>query len=37
MQLRKAADHPYLFNNVEDRTLDPSGDHLYQNAFGRRW
>lgn len=23
MQLRKAANHPYLFDGVEDRTLDP--------------
>jgi SNF2 family DNA or RNA helicase len=26
MQLRKAANHPYLFDGVEDRTLDPNGD-----------
>jgi SWI/SNF-related matrix-associated actin-dependent regulator of chromatin subfamily A member 5 len=28
MQLRKAANHPYLFEGVEDRTLPPYGDHL---------
>ncbi len=32
MQLRKAANHPYLFDGVEDRTLDPNGDHLWKNA-----
>lgn len=29
MQLRKCCNHPYLFPNIEDRTLDPLGDHLY--------
>ena len=28
MQLRKVAAHPYLFNGVEDRTLDPMGEHV---------
>ena len=28
MQLRKACNHPYLFDGVEDKTLDPFGDHL---------
>ena len=28
MQLRKCCNHPYLFEGVEDRTLDPLGDHL---------
>lgn len=32
MQLRKCCNHPYLFPGVEDRTLDPLGDHLYQNC-----
>eukprot|EP01006_Ploeotia_vitrea_P041475 TRINITY_DN66533_c7_g1_i3.p1 TRINITY_DN66533_c7_g1~~TRINITY_DN66533_c7_g1_i3.p1 ORF type:complete len:723 (+),score=404.39 TRINITY_DN66533_c7_g1_i3:198-2171(+) len=32
MQLRKAANHPYLFEGVEDRTLDPYGEHLIQNS-----
>jgi SWI/SNF-related matrix-associated actin-dependent regulator of chromatin subfamily A member 5 len=30
MQLRKCANHPYLFDGVEDRTLDVYGDHLYK-------
>jgi SWI/SNF-related matrix-associated actin-dependent regulator of chromatin subfamily A member 5 len=29
MQLRKCCNHPYLFPGIEDRTLDPMGDHLY--------
>jgi SWI/SNF-related matrix-associated actin-dependent regulator of chromatin subfamily A member 5 len=29
MQLRKCCNHPYLFPGIEDRTLDPLGDHLY--------
>jgi SWI/SNF-related matrix-associated actin-dependent regulator of chromatin subfamily A member 5 len=32
MQLRKCCNHPYLFPGVEDRTLDPMGEHLYQNC-----
>lgn len=32
MQLRKCCNHPYLFPNVEDRTLDPLADHLYLNC-----
>lgn len=32
MQLRKCANHPYLFDGVEDRSLDPFGEHLVQNS-----
>lgn len=32
MQLRKAANHPYLFDGVEDRTLNPFGEHLVKNS-----
>lgn len=32
MQLRKCCGHPYLFEGVEDRTLDPLGDHLIENC-----
>ena len=32
MQLRKACNHPYLFQGVEDRSLDPLGPHLVQNC-----
>lgn len=32
MQLRKCCNHPYLFDGVEDRTLDPFGDHLITNC-----
>ena len=32
MQLRKCCNHPYLFPGVEDRTLNPMGDHLYMNC-----
>ena len=32
MQLRKAANHPYLFEGVEDRTLNPYDTHLYINS-----
>lgn len=32
MQLRKCANHPYLFDGVEDRSLDPFGEHLIQNC-----
>lgn len=32
MQLRKACNHPYLFEGVEDRHQDPLGEHLIQNC-----
>lgn len=32
MQLRKAANHPYLFDGVEDRNLPAYGEHLIENA-----
>jgi SWI/SNF-related matrix-associated actin-dependent regulator of chromatin subfamily A member 5 len=32
MQLRKACNHPYLFDGVEDRSLDPMGEHLIENC-----
>lgn len=32
MQLRKCCNHPYLFPNMEDRSLDPLADHLYKNC-----
>lgn len=32
MQLRKCCGHPYLFEGVEDRTLDPLGEHLVTNC-----
>ncbi|CAM9610522.1 unnamed protein product, partial [Ascophyllum nodosum] len=32
MQLRKCCNHPYLFAGVEDRKLDPLGDHLIFNC-----
>ena len=32
MQLRKCCGHPYLFEGVEDRSLDPLGDHLVENC-----
>jgi SWI/SNF-related matrix-associated actin-dependent regulator of chromatin subfamily A member 5 len=32
MQLRKCCNHPYLFEGVEDRTLDPLGEHLIENC-----
>ena len=32
MQLRKCCNHPYLFPGVENRQLDPLGDHLYLNC-----
>lgn len=32
MQLRKAANHPYLFDGVEDRSLPAYGEHLIENA-----
>lgn len=30
MQLRKCCNHPYLFPNVEDRSLPPLGEHLVE-------
>lgn len=32
MQLRKCVNHPYLFDGVEDRSLDAFGEHLIQNC-----
>eukprot|EP00923_Selenidium_pygospionis_P045656 GHVN01078873.1.p1 GENE.GHVN01078873.1~~GHVN01078873.1.p1 ORF type:complete len:913 (+),score=165.91 GHVN01078873.1:262-3000(+) len=32
MQLRKACNHPYLFDGQEDKSLDPFGDHVVANA-----
>jgi SWI/SNF-related matrix-associated actin-dependent regulator of chromatin subfamily A member 5 len=32
MQLRKCCGHPYLFEGVEDRSLDPLGEHLIENC-----
>ena len=32
MQLRKCCAHPYLFEGMEDRTLDPLGEHLVENC-----
>ena len=32
MQLRKCCNHPYLFPGIEDRSMDPMGDHLYQSC-----
>lgn len=32
MQLRKAANHPYLFDGIEDRNLPPYADHLITNS-----
>ncbi|UKK00702.2 SWI/SNF family transcriptional activator protein [Theileria orientalis] len=32
MQLRKACNHPYLFEGYEDRNEDPFGEHLVQNS-----
>mmetsp|Transcript_36972 Transcript_36972/g.75346 ORF Transcript_36972/g.75346 Transcript_36972/m.75346 type:complete len:934 (-) Transcript_36972:3950-6751(-) len=32
MQLRKCTGHPYLFEGVEDRSLDPLGEHLVENC-----
>ena len=32
MQLRKACNHPYLFEGIEDRSLDPLGEHVIQNS-----
>jgi len=32
MQLRKCCNHPYLFPGIEDRNLDPLGDHLFESC-----
>jgi ERCC4-related helicase len=32
MQLRKACNHPYLFDGVEDKSLDPFGEHLVEQS-----
>lgn len=32
MQLRKCCNHPYLFPSMEDRSLDPLGDHLFMSC-----
>jgi len=32
MQLRKCCNHPYLFQGLEDRSLDPHGSHLVDNC-----
>ncbi|CAM9489243.1 unnamed protein product, partial [Phaeothamnion confervicola] len=32
MQLRKCCNHPYLFQGIEDRTLDPLGEHLVESC-----
>jgi SWI/SNF-related matrix-associated actin-dependent regulator of chromatin subfamily A member 5 len=32
MQLRKCCNHPYLFPNQEDRSLNPMGEHLVTNC-----
>ena len=32
MHLRKACNHPYLFDGMEDRSLDPRGEHLWANC-----
>ena len=32
MQLRKCCNHPYLFPGVEDRALNPLGDHLFTSC-----
>ncbi|XP_953839.1 SWI/SNF family trascriptional activator protein, putative [Theileria annulata] len=32
MQLRKACNHPYLFEGYEDRNEDPFGEHVVQNS-----
>ena len=32
MQLRKCCNHPYLFPGIEDRGLDPLGDHIVDNC-----
>lgn len=37
MQLRKVAGHPYLFDGVEDRSLDPMGEHVIKVWLKRDW
>ena len=32
MQMRKCCNHPYLFSGVEDRSLDPHGEHVVENC-----
>ena len=32
MQMRKCCNHPYLFAGVEDRSLDPHGEHVIENC-----
>ncbi|KAH7648470.1 hypothetical protein FG379_002905 [Cryptosporidium bovis] len=32
MQLRKACNHPYLFDGYEDKTVDPFGEHVVENS-----
>ena len=32
MQLRKCCGHPYLFEGIEDRSLNPMGEHVIQNC-----
>eukprot|EP00871_Galdieria_phlegrea_P001679 jgi/Galph1/2511/GphlegSOOS_G1164.1 len=32
MQLRKCCNHPYLFDGVEDRSLDPFGEHVIESC-----
>ncbi|KAH8739693.1 hypothetical protein FG386_003384, partial [Cryptosporidium ryanae] len=32
MQLRKACNHPYLFDGYEDKTVDPFGEHVIENS-----
>ena len=32
MQLRKASNHPYLFDGLEDPNADEYGEHLVQNS-----
>jgi SWI/SNF-related matrix-associated actin-dependent regulator of chromatin subfamily A member 5 len=32
MHLRKACQHPYLFEGVEERSLDPMGEHVIENC-----
>lgn len=34
VQLRKVAGHPYLFDGVEDRSLDPMGEHVITVGVG---
>lgn len=32
MQLRKACNHPYLFDGYEDKSVDPFGEHVVENS-----